>query len=84
MTIIIGASVIALLFADVFGQFKMAVELPILFAAPFWIGMFWRRANRRAVWITITFSFLFFFVLPQVLPTVFPGMRTDPKWTRDH
>ena len=82
LSIIVGASVIALRFADVFGQFKMAVELPILFAAPFWIGMFWRRANRLAVWITIAFSFLFFFVLPQILPLVFPDMRTDPKWTR--
>ncbi|MEX2578280.1 MAG: sodium:solute symporter family protein [Verrucomicrobiales bacterium] len=82
LLIIIGASAISLMKADVFGQFKMAVELPILFAAPFWIGMFWRRANRTAVWITIGFSTLFFFILPPLLPAVFPQMRTDPGLTR--
>ncbi|MCB1079695.1 MAG: hypothetical protein KDM64_17895, partial [Verrucomicrobiae bacterium] len=82
LIIIAGASVVALTMADVFGQFKMAVELPILFGAPFWIGMFWRRANRTAVWITIGFSGLVFFILPYVLPLVLPGLRNDPGLTR--
>lgn len=82
LVIIIGAAAIAMTMADVFGQFKMAMELPILFAAPFWIGMYWRRANRRAVWITIAFSAIFFFVLPQVIPMAIPSMRTDAKWTQ--
>lgn len=80
MTIIIGASIFALTMADVFGQFKIALELPILFAAPFWIGMFWRRANRTAVWITIGFSFFFFFLLPTVISNI-PGMRTNAEFT---
>ncbi len=79
--IIVGAAVVALTMADVFGQFKSAVELPILFAAPFWVGMYWRRANRRAVWITISVSFLLFFVLPFLLPKMVPGMRTAPGLT---
>ncbi len=82
LVIIVGASLIALTMADVFGQFKLAVELPILFAAPFWIGMFWRRANVRAVWITIAFSVIFFFVLPPLLPKLAPGMRTNPGLTQ--
>ncbi|MCZ6672579.1 MAG: sodium:solute symporter family protein [Verrucomicrobia bacterium] len=80
LVIIVGASIFALTMADVFGQFKMALELPILFAAPFWIGMFWRRANRTSVWITIVFSFVFFLVLPAVISRV-PGMRTNPDFT---
>ncbi|MCK5923944.1 MAG: hypothetical protein KAG66_23620, partial [Methylococcales bacterium] len=82
LAIIIGAAAIAMTMSDVFGQFKMALELPILFAAPYWIGMYWRRANRRAVWLTIAFSAVFFFVLPQVIPTVFSSMRSDAKWTQ--
>ncbi|MEM7011431.1 MAG: sodium:solute symporter family protein [Verrucomicrobiota bacterium] len=74
LIIIIGACVVAIYFKDVFGQFKMAVEMPILFAAPFWVGMFWRRANRTAVWITVTFSTVFFFVLPMLIPAI-PGVR---------
>lgn len=82
LVIIVGASAIALWMADVFGQFKLAVELPILFAAPFWIGMFWRRANSRAVWITIAFSVIFFFLLPPLLPKLVPDMRSNPGLTQ--
>jgi len=77
LIIIVGASAIALTMSDVFGQFKLAVELPILFAAPFWVGMYWRRANRTAVWITIAFSLLFFFVLPAVLSNM-AGIGPEP------
>ncbi|MDV6032532.1 MAG: sodium:solute symporter family protein [Phycisphaera sp. RhM] len=81
LAIIVGASIVAITMADVFAQFTFAIELPILFAAPFWIGMYWRRANGTAVWITIAFSALFFFILPLVIPMVSPEMRTDPAWT---
>ncbi|TWU57432.1 sodium:solute symporter family protein [Rubripirellula reticaptiva] len=74
LIIIIGASVVALRFSDVFGQFKMAMELPILFAAPFWVGMYWRRATRTAVWATMAFSILFFFVLPPIVPNLMPSL----------
>lgn len=81
LTIIVGASIVALTMADVFAQFTLAIELPILFAAPFWIGMFWRRANTTSVWITIGFSTLFFFVLPMLIPVALPGIRSDSNWT---
>jgi SSS family solute:Na+ symporter len=77
LTIIIGAAVVAMTMADVFGQFKLAVELPILFAAPFWIGMVWRRANRMAAWVTLAFSLLFFFLLPIGLPRLLPTLRNN-------
>ncbi len=78
LVIIFGAAVFALWYADVFGQFKMAMELPILFAAPFWLGMYWRRVNNSAVWGTMVFSLLVFFVLPVVIPLMRPELRSDP------
>ncbi|QDV27168.1 sodium:solute symporter family protein [Aureliella helgolandensis] len=78
LLIIVGAAVFAIMYADVFAQFKIAMELPILFAAPFWVGMYWRRANRTAVWGTILFSLLLFFVLPVVIPSAWPGLRENP------
>lgn len=81
LIIIVGASIVAIYFSNVFGQFKMAIELPLLFAAPFWIGMVWRRANRTAVWLTITFVAIVFFILPIALPIVNPSMREDPSLT---
>jgi SSS family solute:Na+ symporter len=77
LIIILGAAVVALRYEDVFGQFKMAMELPILFAAPFWVGMYWRRANRTAVWGTILFSAVTFFVLPIAIPMLKPDLRND-------
>ena len=78
LVIIVGAAVVSLTYADVFGQFKMAMELPILFAAPFWLGMYWRRVNRTSVWGTILFSLFVFFVLPVVIPLLRPEVRTNP------
>lgn len=79
LIIILGASWVALVYSDVFGQFKMAVELPILFAAPFWIGMYWRRANRTAVWGTMAFSLMFFFIVPQLVPRLMPSLYSNPS-----
>lgn len=77
LLIIVGAAFVSLMYADVFGQFKMAMELPILFAAPFWIGMYWRRATRTAVWGTILFSLLVFFILPVAIPVFQPQLREN-------
>ncbi len=81
LTIIVGASIVSLAMGDVFGQFKLAIELPLLFAAPFWVGIFWRRSNESAVWLTICFVGIVFFVLPYLLPVLNPSMRTDPAFT---
>ena len=81
LIIIIGASIVALTMFSVFGQFKLAVELPILFAAPFWVGMFWRRANRSSVWITVVFTSVVFIILPYLVLPYVPGMRENPTFT---
>lgn len=78
IVIIVGAAVVALSYSDVFRQFKMAMELTILFAAPFWLGMYWRRSNRTAVWLTILVSLSIFFVLPVLIPEVRPELREHP------
>ncbi len=78
LIIIVGASGFSLALSDVFGQFKIAMELTILFAAPFWVGMYWRRANRTAVWGTILYSALAFFILPIAIPAFSPDLRNNP------
>ena len=78
LVIIVGAAFISLTYADVFGQFKMAIELPILFAAPFWLGMYWRRVNQFAVWGTIATSLMLFFVLPVIVPRL-ADLSTNQK-----
>ncbi len=82
VVLVIGATVVALCYSNVLDQFRMAIEIPILFAAPFWLGLYWRRVNTWAVWLTIWFSFLVFFVLPIVLPLVMPNLRTDARFSQ--
>jgi SSS family solute:Na+ symporter len=77
VVIIVGASIIAISVDDVFGQFKLAMEIPLIFAAPFWIGMYWRRVNTTAVWVTMGLSLLVFFMLPYGLA---PLMRDNPNY----
>ena len=77
--IIIGATGFSLSTFNVFAQYKMALEIPVLFAAPFWIGMYWRRATTGAAWGTIAFSLAFFFVVPYVLPAMMPALRDNQE-----
>jgi SSS family solute:Na+ symporter len=53
---------------NVFKQLQVTWVFPILFAAVFWTGLFWRRATTTAAWMTIGFVTLAFFVLPYALP----------------
>ena len=78
LLVIAGGAGVSLYFYDVFEQFKLTMELTIVFAAPFWLGMLWRRANRRAAWLTIGFSALVFFLIPVLAPVVVPSLRTNP------
>ncbi|MEO1525126.1 MAG: hypothetical protein AAFX06_06800, partial [Planctomycetota bacterium] len=77
--IIFGASMVALGMSDVFGQFKLAIELPIVFAAPFWVGLYWRRVNTTAVWITSSTTAIVFFVLPIAL-SFSEELRVSPSF----
>ena len=77
--IIAGAVFLSLASYDVFGQLKNAWEIPVIFAAPFWIGMFWRRGTRKGAWITVIFSLIVFVLLPMLLPLV-PGLRENQSY----
>lgn len=78
--LVVGAVAAALFFMDVFKQFQIALELLVVFAAPFWLGMFWRRADRAAAWITVASTLLIFFVAPIAVPRMFPQMLHNPRF----
>lgn len=73
-----GAVAVSLTYMDVFAQLQLTWIIPVLFAAPFWVGMYWRRATTAAAWLTIAFCALVFFILPSILPTIWPGLREIP------
>jgi len=77
----VGAACVSLISMDVLGQFKLALEVPILFAAPFWVGLYWRGVGKTAAWLTIAFSALFFFLIPYSAPKMVPGLTRNAAYT---
>ena len=65
---------------DVFEQLKLTWVFGVLFAAPFWIGMYWRRATKAAAWCSVAFCALAFFILPMTLPKLIPGLAAKPQF----
>ena len=76
-----GAIIFALTIFDMLGQLQLTFWFPLVFAAPFWLGMYWRRATTRAAWITVTYCLLFFFVIPFFGPRLVPSLRTNQSLT---
>lgn len=74
-----GGVIVSLQYMDVFEQLQLTWIIPVLFAAAFWVGMYWRRATTAAAWGTLAFSALVFFILPLLMPVIAPGMRADQK-----
>lgn len=81
LIMIAGAAYISVLHQDVFKQFVAAITLPVIFAATFWLGMWWRRANKWSAWLTIVFVTVVFFVMPRVLPNnIMPELRDNQDY----
>ena len=78
--VIIGAVAISLSKMDVFEQLKLTWVFPVLFAAPFWIGMYWRRATTTAAWCSVAFCALVFFLIPFLTPIAAPQLRYNPNF----
>lgn len=78
--IVIGSILISLLMMDMLKQLELTWVFPVLFAAPFWIGMYWRRATTTATWITVTFCVLMFFIIPFAAPRLAPGLTTNSNY----
>jgi solute:Na+ symporter, SSS family len=76
-----GAVIVSLFYMNVFAQLQLTWVFNILFAAPFWIGMYWRRATLTAAWVTVAYSATVFFLIPFAAPRLIDGLRTDPRFS---
>jgi SSS family solute:Na+ symporter len=80
--LVVGGSVLlSLAMMDVFQQLQLTWIVLVPIAAPFWIGMYWRRATTTAAWSTIAFCAVTFFVVPWLAPALAPDLRTNPELT---
>ncbi|MFT6617352.1 MAG: SSS family solute:Na+ symporter [Limisphaerales bacterium] len=80
--VVIGAVVCAMTVNDMFAILKQTWIVPMTFAALFWVGMYWRRATTTAGWVTVVFCLVSFFVLPRVIPSLAPGLRTNAAYAK--
>jgi SSS family solute:Na+ symporter len=80
--VVAGSVALSLTIYDMFANLQLTWIVPMLFAAVFWVGMYWRRATTSAAWITFTFCLLFFLVLPIAVPKLSPGLANNPAYTR--
>ena len=78
--LLVAAMALSLWKNDLFTQLKIGWEIPIIFSAPFWIGMFWRWTTRWAAWLTVAFTTLIFFVVPGVLPLAIPSLAENQRY----
>ena len=80
--VVAGSVALSVTIYDMFANLQLTWIVPMLFAAVFWVGMYWRRATTGAAWITFTFCLLFFFVLPIAVPKFNPGLAKSTAYTR--
>ena len=80
--IVAGSVIVSLMMMDLFEQLKLTWVTLVPVAAPFWVGMYWRRATTAAAWSTIAFCTLAFFIAPWLAPMLQPGLRDNPALTQ--
>ncbi len=78
--VVLGAVLVSLFMMDVFSQLQLTWVFPVLFAAPFWVGMYWRRATTTAAWVTVAFCALTFFGIPFLAPRLAPALRDQSRF----
>jgi solute:Na+ symporter, SSS family len=75
-----GAVIVSLFYMNVFEQLQLTWVFNVLFAAPFWVGMYWRRATSSAAWATVVFNVLIFFGIPFLAPRLMPDIRDNADY----
>ncbi len=80
--VLLAAALLSTAFGSILDMLKFMWEFNAIIAASFWCGIKWRRATRQGAWASILIAATMFVALPLALPTVFPGMRTNPALLR--
>lgn len=76
---LIGGALIATQFDSILEILKFMWEFFVIFAAAFWLGLKWRRANRQGAWASILVTLCLFYLLPVLFPLLAPSMRQNPE-----
>jgi SSS family solute:Na+ symporter len=74
---LIGSTIVSIQFDSILEILKFIWEFFVIFAAAFWLGLKWRRANRQGAWASILVTVVVFYLLPVVLPQLWPSLRQN-------
>ena len=74
---LMGSAIIATQFTSIFEILKFIWEFFVIFAAAFWLGLKWRRANRKGAWTSIIATLCVFYLFPLLLPNIFTSIKTN-------
>jgi len=74
---LIGGALISTQFDSILEILKFIWEFFVIFAAAFWLGLKWRRANNKGAWTSILLTMTIFYLLPMVIPQVVPSLRQN-------
>ncbi len=74
---LIGSAIISTQFTGIFEILKFIWEFFVIFAAAFWLGLKWRRANRQGAWTSILATLSIFYLFPLLLSNVIPSLKTN-------
>ncbi len=74
---LVGAAMITTQFDGILQVLKFIWEFFVIFAAAFWLGLKWRRANAKGAWASILGTFSLFYFIPLLLPLLFPQLRAN-------
>ncbi len=72
---LVGGAFIATQFDSILEILKFVWEFFVIFAAAFWLGLKWRRANRQGAWVSIILTLLVFYLIPIIISTAFPSVK---------
>lgn len=74
---LIGSAIVATQFDGIFEILKLVWEFFVIFAAAFWLGLKWRRANRQGAWASILITLCVFYLFPLLLSNIIPELKTN-------
>jgi Na+/proline symporter len=66
--VVAGGVVAAFLFPNIFENLKLVWDLPAFWGASFWLGMLWRLANRRGVWMSVVGTMAVYIFVKILMP----------------
>jgi solute:Na+ symporter, SSS family len=72
---LIGSALVTTQFENILEILKFIWEFFVIFAASFWLGLKWRRANNKGAWYSILLTLFIFYLLPMVIPQAVPSLK---------